>query len=394
MKLTKYIRKWWQKNKKLLLFILTVFIIWQVLIGGLIALGEEYFPTTREYLYTEKRIVNPRWLWSRANFDGIHYLNISRRGYGIYQQVFFPLYPELIKEIRPFFGGRDLVGGLFISFVSLFFALFIFYKLIRLDYQKSVARRAAIYLLIFPTAFYFSVVYAESLFLVLILASFFFARTKHWWLAGIFGLLATSTRLAGVFLFPALLVELWLQSNLSEKSRRNWQYFFSNLMPLLFIPLGLVGYMTYLAAKFQDPLLFIQGQPYFGAGEKATKLVLLYQVFWRYFKMLMTVDKFTSTYFVCLLEFLTGITFFFLIIFAYLRRWFAYVTFMALVYLAPTLTGTFSSLPRYALALFPGFILLAIWAEKYKWLRILYPLIAIPLLIVSLLFFTRGYWLA
>lgn len=394
MKLTRFIKKFWQKNKKLLLFVLLVFIVWQVLISGLIALGEHYFPTTWEYLYIEKRAINPSWLWSRANFDGIHYLDIARKGYGIYQQVFFPLYPELIKELTPLFNGRDLVAGMFISTVSLFFALLFFYKLVRLDYQKSIARRAIIYLLIFPTAFYFAAVYTESLFLMLILASFYFARTKHWWLAGIFGLLAASTRLPGVFLFPALVVELWFQAGLDKKSQKNWRYFASNLMPLLFIPLGLIEYMFYLAVHFHDPLLFLHVQPYFGAGREATKLVLLYQVFWRYLKMLITCEKLTPTYFVVILEFFSGTAFLVLTLFTWLRRWYPYVVFMVLAYITPTLTGTFSSLPRYALVLFPGFILLAIWAEKYKWVRILYPLIAISLLIISLLFFTRGYWLA
>lgn len=394
MKLTKFIKKWWQKNKKIIAFIVFVFIVWQVLITGLIALGERYFPTTLKYLYTEKQVLNPPWLWSRANFDGIHYLDIAKKSYGIYQQDFFPLYPKLIKELTPLLNGRDLVAGLAISTISLLLALLIFFHLIKLDFQESIAKRAVIYLLIFPTSFYFAAVYTESLFLMLALASFYFARTKHWWLAGIFGMLAASARLPGIFLFPALFIELWFQSGFQQKSKKDFKYFFGNLVPLLFILLGLIGYMAYLSAEFNDPLLFLRVQPYFGAGRTATKLVLIYQVFWRYLKMLITVDKFTPTYFVCVLECFTGVAFLFLILFAYLRRWFPYVTFMALAYITPTLTGTFSSLPRYALALFPGFILLAIWGEKYKWVRVLYPLISISLLIISLLFFTRGFWLA
>jgi len=396
MKLTKFISKWFKENKQLLLFILLIFLVWQLAISFLIGLGARYFPTTMEYLYTEKRVLNPKWSWSRANFDGIHYLDIARKGYGIYQQAFFPLYPKLIEYLgySPFFHGRTLLSGLLISGISLFFALFLFYKLIRLDYSAKIARRAIVYLLIFPTAFYFTMVYSEALFLVLVLASFYFARKKYWWLAGIAGLLAASTRLVGIFLFPALLVELAFQAKLDQPAKRDYSYFFSKLMPLLFIPLGLLGYMSYLSAKFQDALLFVRVQPYFGAGREAGKLVLIYQVFWRYLKMLVSVEKITPTYFVCLLELLTGLLFLFLTIFAYLRKWFSYVTFMALAYLTPTLTGTFSSMPRYVLVLFPGFILLAIWGEKYRLVKILYPLVAIPLLIISLFFFTRGFWLA
>ncbi len=88
---------------------------------------------------------------------------------------------------------------------------------------------------------------------------------------------------------------------------------------------------------------------------------------------------------------LIGLTF---IIFTYLKRWYSYLIFMVLAFIAPTLTGTFSSLPRYALVLFPSFILLSLWAEKYRWIKILYPLLAIPLLIFCLILFTRGYWVA
>lgn len=396
MKPIKYIKRWLKRDRNLLLFIFLVFIVWQISISGLIAFGGRYFPTTHEYLYTEKRLINPKFLWSRANFDGIHYLDIARKGYGIYQQAFFPLYPKLIEYLgfSPLFHGRTLMAGLLISAISLFFGLFLFYKLIRLDFQEKIARRAVVYLLIFPTAFYFTAVYTESLFLVLILASFYFAKRKYWWLAGIMGLLATSTRLPGIFLFPALGVELALQAGFQNKTKRNYKYFFNNLIPLFFIPLGLFGYMSYLSTTFQDSLLFIRVQTHFGAGRETGKLVLLYQVFWRYIKMLITVEKFTPTYFVVFLEFLTGLFFFFLTIFTYLRRWFSYLTFMALAYITPTLTGTFSSMPRYVLVLFPGFILLALWADKYKWVRVLYPLVAIPLLVISLFFFTRGFWLA
>ena len=152
--------------------------------------------------------------------------------------------------------------------------------------------------------------------------------------------------------------------------------------------------MRFLAINFGDSLMFIHVQKFFGAGRSADRIILLYQVFWRYFKMLVTVEKSTLTYFAVIMEFLAAASFLILIIFTYLKRWYSYLIFMVLAYIVPTLTGTFLSLPRFVLVLFPGFILLSLWAEKYRWLRILYPAVAFPLLILCLLLFTRGFWVA
>ena len=89
----KFIKKWFKNNQKIIKFTLIAFVIWQIAVVVIITLGAKYFPTTNQYLYTEKQVVNPIWLWSRANFDGTHYLDIAKKGYGIYQQAFFPLYP-------------------------------------------------------------------------------------------------------------------------------------------------------------------------------------------------------------------------------------------------------------------------------------------------------------
>ena len=443
----KSIKKWFKDNQKIIKFTLIAFVIWQIAVAVIIALGVKYFPTTNQYLYfersekqgspyfersekqgfpyfersekqgpphTEKQMINPPWLWNRANFDGINYLDIAKKGYGIYQQAFFPLYPKLIAWLTPLFGGRNLVAAWTINLVCLYLALFFFYKLVALDFSEKVSKRTLLYLLIFPTAFFFAMVYTESLFFFLIIASFYFARnkvlpkagsyfarTKKWWLAGIFGGLASATRLPGIFLFPALLVEWWQQKSVTsgqwpvvrKKPITNHQSLIT-LIPLLLIPFGLIYYMRFLAVNFGDSLMFIHVQKFFGAGRSADRIILLYQVFWRYFKMLVTVEKNTLTYFAVVMEFLAAASFLTLIIFTYLKRWYSYLVFMLLAYIAPTLTGTFSSLPRYALLLFPGFILLGLWAEKYRWLRILYPILAILLFIICLLLFTRGYWVA
>lgn len=388
----KFIKKWFKQNKKALKFTLLAFVVWQILIVVIIALGARYFPTSNQYLYTEKEVVSPPWLWSRANFDGIHYLDIARKGYGVYQQAFFPLYPKLIAWLTPLFSGQALIAGWSVSLICFYFSLFFFYKLLALDFSERITKRTLLYFLVFPTAFFFSMVYTEALFFLLIIGSFYFARTKRWFWAGVFGGLASATRLPGIFLLPALLFEWWRQKPTGKiKNTRSWVV---DLWPLLLIPLGLLFYMRFLAINYDDPLMFAHVQTFFGAGRTGDRIILLYQVLWRYLKMLFLVEKHSLTYFVVVLEFLTSMSFLILIIFTFLRRWYSWLVFMALAFIAPTLTGTFSSMPRYVLVLFPGFILLSLLAEKYRWFRFFYPVLSAGLLIICLILFTRGFWVA
>lgn len=383
-------KNWFQKaNQNLIIFIATIFIAWQILLIAITGLGQ-FLPIGHvNFIYVEREgIVNPPIFWTRANFDGIHYLDIAKKGYGIYQQAFFPFYPGFIKFLTPYFGGRALTAGLMISWFSFLGALFFFYKLIKLDFDEKIVRRTLVYFLIFPTAFFFSAVYTESLFLFLILSSFYFARKRNWWLVGILGALASATRVVGIFLLPALLWEWWEQKN-GKWSMVNGQWL-ASLIPIFLIPLGVLFYMRFLAATYNDPLMFAHVQKAFGAGREVDKIIPLYQVFWRYFKMLLT-TKLDPLYFTIWLEFLTTVGFLVLLVFAYLRKiHFPYLVFALLAFIFPTISGTLLSMPRFVLVLFPCFIALAlIQAKKIRWL-----LLALSFLLfaISTIFFTRGYW--
>jgi 4-amino-4-deoxy-L-arabinose transferase-like glycosyltransferase len=377
-----------QKTKNVLVWISATFILWRLALLIIVFAGNQFLPLREGYLGggTAAYLKNPL-LWSWANFDGAHYLTIAKEGYYQFQQAFFPFYPYLLRSLSHL-TKNYLFSGLLISHLSLLAALFLFYRLVNLDFNEKIAKRSLIYLLLFPTSFYFGGVYTESLFLALILGSFYAARKKQWVIAGILGALASATRFVGIFLFPALLLE-WSQGKEKSKKRK-----IKSFLPLLLILSGLLIYMWYLNKTVGDPLYFIHVQPFFGAQRTGGKIILLYQVFWRYLKMLVTVEKMTPTYFVCLLEFFSGLAFLVLTIFTYLRLRLSYFVFMALAYLVPTLTGTFSSLPRYVLICFPGFILLSLWSEKYRWLKRLYPVIAVIFLVVSVILFARGFFVA
>lgn len=391
-------KKFWKNNHKIIKFILTIFVIWQIVISSVSFFSSKILPERSRFMYNDGvKIINPVWLWNRANFDGAHYLEISRKGYGLYQQTFFPFYPRLIKFFTPIFTGKDLLAAIFISNFSLLLLLYFFYKLILLDFNDQVARRAIVFFLIFPTSFFLSCVYTESLFIFLVLACFYAARTNRWLVAGIFGLLASYTRITGILLFPALLYELYQREkdkdvNISLSVFLSKPEKIKNLLSIFLVPLGILSYMKYLGNEYKDSLLFLHIQPFFGAERSAGKMILIYQVFWRYLKMILT-SKLDFLYFAVWLELLVAI--FFLVVFAYsikkkVRT--SYLIFAILSFFVPTLSGTFLSLPRFSLAFFPCFMYLGTIKNKFIRLSLL-TIFAITFLVSNALFF-RGYWLS
>jgi hypothetical protein len=86
-------------------------------------------------------------------------------------------------------------------------SLIVLYFLVSSELSESGARKAVLYLALFPAAFFLVAPYSESLFLLTSLASFWGARRRKWWAAGVCGALASATRNVGIVLVPALAVE-------------------------------------------------------------------------------------------------------------------------------------------------------------------------------------------
>ena len=380
------------KQIKILKWILSRVIIWRILLLAVAfyAIQAIQFKASFPYWETLLAPLGHPLYWSWGNFDGVHYITIAQQGYAAqFTQAFFPLYPMLMRPLK-IVAGSYLASGLLISHVAFLFTLYFFYKLIRIDRGETSAKRILLYLLLFPTSFYFGAVYSESLFLALVLATFYAARRRRWWIAGILGAVASATRIFGIFLLPALLVE-WYYGR-GKKSVYTPTQLLSSLLPILFISTGLLAYMYYLNKTFSDPLMFLTAQPAFGAERSADKIILLYQVFWRYTKMLLTVDPSSLVYYTVVLEALSGGIFLLLSLIAFKKIRPSYALFGMLSYIAPTLTGTLSSMPRYVLILFPSFMVLGL-VKNRRFQRAWWVVSAI-LLAINTALFVRGYWVA
>ncbi|MBI2309860.1 hypothetical protein HYU89_03090 [Candidatus Collierbacteria bacterium] len=336
-------------------------------------------------------------IWAWGGFDGIHYLTIAESGYvADFTQAFFPLFPWIIGLVGKYLSLNSLYSALLVGNLSLLIAVCLFWRLLRIDFKSDQSRQIILSLLLFPTAFFLGAIYGEAFFLCLVFGSFLAARRKKWLLAGVLGAMAAATRLVGIFLLLALAVEYWLQlkeSRLFVKPSKS-----SMIVPLLsicMVSLGLIAYMVYLNQHFNDPLKFIHSQPAFGAS-RSDKIVLLYQVFWRYLKMSVTVSFFSVLYYRVMLELFSAATFLILGLIGLKKTRLSYSVFGLLSFLAPTLTGTFSSMPRYILVMFSVFIIIGSWlnGEKRQGLRWIYYSISSVLLIVSTVLFLSGRFLA
>ncbi len=369
--------------------IIGMFLVWKIFLYVFLLLGFMFVPLGGKNFFGGglERYNQYFYLLPWANFDGEHYMSIAMNGYHSLEQAFFPLYPVLIYIGKWFFPNNFVVTatvGLIISNLALIGGLVFLYKLVRLDYSAKIGWVTLSLLLFFPTSFYLGALYTESLFLLLSVGTFYFARQNRWWLSAIFGILACTTRVFGVLLLPALLIDVFIY----KKSLKNWY-------PILLIPTGLLVYMSYLYLTVGDPFAFYNLQSII--GEHRQKGIILFpQVIYRYLNILIhyqKIDIFLTTF---LLEFITTMIFFVVPILAYFKkvRW-SYIFYSLVSLLLPTIQGSFSSGGRYVLVIFPVFIMMALFVEK--WPRtlqiIMYILLAILLMFFSILF-VRGYWVA
>src|SRR3990167_3556652 len=160
------------KNRSSIIFVLSIFIFWRIALLAIAYVAVKILPIFGDrfpYVEILKQSGLPYWLWSFGNFDGVHYLRIAQDGYA-YQssQAFFPFYPILIKLVSYLTFGNFLIAALLISNLAFLAGLLIFYKLVKKNYGQKTAFWSCLFLLAFPTSFYFGAVYTEGIFFLMI----------------------------------------------------------------------------------------------------------------------------------------------------------------------------------------------------------------------------------
>jgi Gpi18-like mannosyltransferase len=201
-----------------------------------------------------------------AAWDSAWYFDIASRGYhfnpdGQSSIAFFPLYPMLMRAVAWPLGGTDKmlwVAGIVVSCVAFALALLAVHRFTRQVFRdREAARRAVLYLAVFPFSLFLTRIYAESVFLLTSVLAISRAYDGRWWRAGMWGALATLARPNGMLIgLPLALMALGGRPAARELVRR-----FVALLP---VPLALGGYCVYVYTLAGDPLAWLSSQAHWG----------------------------------------------------------------------------------------------------------------------------------
>ncbi len=228
---------------------------------------------------------------SVANFfDGLcrwdcgWYVRLSEEGYDPFpvpsminagNWAFFPLYPMLVGALRTITGLPTMMVATAASIMLSIIASRMAWPLLGKD-MRAYALFCA-FLLAGPFAIYFTTFYTEVLFLTLTIGVFAALQRRDYLAAGVFAALVSGTRIVGVFIVLAIVLQAWLD----HRERGGTLTGFvpavlkrPDLLVAIFIaPLGLFAYMAYLHWHIGDALAFSHVQRAWG---RATGNPLVY----------------------------------------------------------------------------------------------------------------------
>lgn len=332
-------------------------------------------------------------LWAR--WDSQWYNWIIREGYWLNPQersnvAFFPLYPLLVKVLMPLVRNNAIMAGIVVSNAAFLAALVFLYRLADFEFgSRATAQRTVYYLALFPTSFFFSAMYTESLYILLSIATFYFARRHLWAWAALTGLLCSATRFVGVLTWGVVMWE-WLRVHgwtlATAHCRLAWRHLWDGLkrdwgqvLVIALIPIGLISYMLFLRMSFRDPLAFLTVQSAWARQQTGPWAVVARDVGY------LLDQGFNQGNLSRLLNVSTVVAVVTISPFVWQRLGAGYAIYTLLMVLIPASSAT-QSIIRYVLTAFPVFMILGEWGRRPYFDRVTIALFAALLGVLTAVF--------
>jgi hypothetical protein len=319
-----------------------------------------------------------------VRWDAVHYLSIARDGYVVgsgpwdTNVPFLPLYPWLMALLGGWAGdGGRVAAGLLMSNVSFLLALVLLHRLAEPSVGPDGGSRAALYLAVFPTSFFFSAPYTESLFLLLVLGFFWLVvqNEGRWLGAAILGGLAAATRLPGALLAVVYLAEWYRLRTNPHTPAFGW-------LGVALFGAGPLVYMAALNLSIGDPQFWHYTLSQWGTGPEGR-----------------TASTFSGMPGFGVL-FPAAVAVLFIAAGEAGRRtlprpylvWF-WLYFLIVLALSFSTQAPFYSFIRFVLLAFPAFFVFGRWGAR-RWFHVAYMSLGLIFLMLGTMLFTCWYWVA
>jgi hypothetical protein len=349
-------------------------------------------------------------LWQQwQHWDANFYVNIATQGYTTRQEMaFFPLYPLLVRGVM-FVTHNPIIAGILVSNMAELVMFTVLYRLVEEEFGKERSYYTVLYFAIFPSAFFFSGIYTESLFLCLSVLTFYQLRHGRWFLAGICACFASFTRPDGIYLIIPFCYEylsrIWQQQDLSLRAflvRKRMLAFLKGIrwdicFGVCFFG-GILLFMIYGLVHDHDLLAFVHAHKYWtrqtafpGWGMLKSAWAVLNHGFLSFTGLHNLLELGTDAFVLLIIVLmfvgpwkfspkLWGYGFYSLALFLYFQ--------------SVPVAGTFplESMERFLLEVFPAFILFSS-LSKYRSVHLSYCLVASALLFFMLAQFLTHHWI-
>ncbi len=296
-------------------------------------------------------------------------------------EAFFPGQPlamRLVHLVVPSW----IAAGMVVALVAGAVASMALFRLGAEDGGPEVGRRAVLYLVLFPYAVFLFAGYSEALFLAFATTAWLAARRDRWWLAGLLGAGAATTRITGVALAAGLGVEF-----LTRHGRRGLRSREVLALALPAVPIAV--YFAYLHGRTGHWDAYARALKEGWGRDTVSPWTGLHNT-WR-----LATDSAQSRAFLWswraeLLAMLVGVVVTVVLLLA--RRW-GEATFVGVNVAVLSTSAYYASGVRALLVWFPAFLLLARLTVRVRWLHPVVLTVFAPLSALTVLAFTEGTWL-
>lgn len=297
----------------------------------------------------------------------------------------------LTRGLRALLGVDGFAAGQILSVACFFFAGILFAAEGRRRLGQRGSRHALLFLLLFPTAFFFLAMYSESLFLLLALAAFDRVRRGRAGAAAFLGLLAGTSRMTALALAAPLAIEAFSAARdarlpaLSDRRARN-HALLVGLAPVAGVLVWVLG--AGLAAG--EPELFFRVQEAWHRG--SSPFVGAWHFFKRPFDRIWRGQALEHP--AMFLDYGYFLLFAAIAVFRARRRRYSDAAWTAGALLLPVGTGISASLSRYVLVVYPAFYALAEVFDDRPRLRLAWWIGSAALLLAGEAAFVHWRWVA